>query len=47
MGWENLTNEEKFELLSLKKGCLNIEIDRINRKNPPLSEEDLLRIKEI
>lgn len=46
-GWDNLSNDEKFELLGLKKSCLNIELDRLNRKKPPLSEEDLLRIKEI
>lgn len=46
-GWDKLSNDEKFELLGLKKSCLNIELDRLNRKKPPLSEEDLLRIEEI
>ena len=46
-GWDNLATEEKFELLGLKKGVLHIELDRINRKKPPLSEEDQLRIGEI
>lgn len=36
-GWDKLSNDEKFELLGLKKGCLNIELDRLNRKKPPLS----------
>jgi hypothetical protein len=46
-GWDNLSTEEKFELLGLKKSCLNIELDRLHRKKPPLSEEDLLRIDQI
>lgn len=40
-GWDNLANNEKFELLGLQKEVLNIELDRILRKKKPLSDEDL------
>jgi hypothetical protein len=44
-GWDNLTDVEKLELLKLQQEVLNIELDQLKRKNPPLSEEDLLRMK--
>lgn len=47
IGWDNLENKEKFELINCKKECLHIELARIHRKKPPLSEEDVLRIREI
>lgn len=46
-GWDNLSDLEKLELLKLQQEVLNIELDQIKRKNPPLSEEDLKRLQEI
>lgn len=46
-GWDNLSNDEKFELFRLQKEAILIQLDKLKRKKPPLSKEDLQRLKDL
>lgn len=44
---EDISDEDKLKLLHLQRELLKLELEQLKRKNPPLSEADLARLKEL